>query len=59
MIVQFDDNKAKDTLDLFEEYIRALCIKGCDAMEHWNKQLLQGDCRLATMALDYLSMPGE
>jgi len=59
LITQFDDDDAEDTLDPFEEYIRTPCIKGCDAMEYWNKQLLQGDRRLATYALDYLSTPGE
>ena len=59
MFAQFDDDEAEDKLDPFEEYIWLSCIKGCDAMVHWNKQLLQGNHHLATMALDYLSTPGE
>ena len=59
LITEFDDDDTEYSLDPFEEYIRAPCIKGCDTMEHWNKQLLQGDRRLATMALNYLSTPGE
>jgi len=59
MIAQFDDDEAEDSLDPFEDYIRAPCVKGCDAIEHWNKNLLRGDPRLATMALDYLSTPGK